>query len=106
MNPIRNLIPVILQPKIRLCSMDMKKAKLMLLMLLCSVMAAFAGNENEKEMGTDKTNSTVPAWEFIYSVAQPTEQQLDQISGNEEFSKQTSFLFNQLKGLCVKRIEF
>lgn len=84
--------------------MDMKKAKLMLLMLLCSVMAAFAGNEKEKEMGTDKTNSTVPAWEFIYSVAQPTEQQLDQISGNEEFSKQTSFLFDQLKGLCVKRI--
>ena len=82
--------------------MDMKKAKLMLLMLLCSVMAAFAGNENE--MGTDKTNSTVPAWEFIYSVAQPTEQQLDQISENAEFSKQTSFLFNQLKGLCVKRI--
>lgn len=84
--------------------MDMKKAKLMLLMLLCSVMAAFAGNENEKEMGTDNTNSTVPAWEFIYSVAQPTEQQLDQISGNAEFSKQTSFLFDQLKGLCVKRI--
>lgn len=55
-------------------------------------------------MGTDKTNSTVPAWEFIYSVAQPTEQQLDQISGNAEFSKQTSFLFDQLKGLCVKRI--
>lgn len=82
--------------------MDMKKAKLMLLMLLCSVMAAFAGNENE--MGTDKTNSTVPAWEFIYSVAQPTELQLDQISGNAEFSKQTSFLFDQLKGLCVKRI--
>lgn len=82
--------------------MDMKKAKLMLLMLLCSVMAAFAGNE--KEMGTDKTNSTVPAWEFIYSVAQPTELQLDQISGNAEFSKQTSFLFDQLKGLCVKRI--
>lgn len=82
--------------------MDMKKAKLMMLMLLCSVMAVFAGNENE--MGTDKTNSTVPAWEFIYSVAQPTEQQLDQISENAEFSKQTSFLFNQLKGLCVKRI--
>ena len=82
--------------------MDMKKAKLMVMMLLCSVMAAFAGNENE--MGTDKTNSTVPAWEFIYSVAQPTEQQLDQISENVEFSKQTSFLFNQLKGLCVKRI--
>lgn len=80
----------------------MKKVRLMLLMLLCSVMAAFAGNENE--MGTDKTNSTVPAWEFIYSVAQPTEQQLDQISGNAEFSKQTSFLFDQLKGLCVKRI--
>lgn len=80
----------------------MKKVRLMLLMLLCSVMAAFAGNENE--MGTDKTNSTVPAWEFIYSVAQPTEQQLDQISGNVEFSKQTSFLFDQLKGLCVKRI--
>lgn len=82
--------------------MDMKKAKLMMLMLLCSVMAVFAGNENE--MGTDKTNSTVPAWEFIYSVAQPTEQQLDQIAGNVEFSKQTSFLFDQLKGLCVKRI--
>lgn len=82
--------------------MDMKKAKLMVMMLLCSVMAAFAGNENE--MGTDKTNSTVPAWEFIYSVAQPTEQQLDQISGNVEFSKQTSFLFDQLKELCVKRI--
>ena len=80
----------------------MKKVRLMLLMLLCSVMAVFAGNENE--MGTDKTNSTVPAWEFIYSVAQPTEQQLDQISGNAEFSKQTSFLFDQLKGLCVKRI--
>ena len=80
----------------------MKKVRLMLLMLLCSVMAAFAGNENE--MGTDKTNSTVPAWEFIYSVAQPTEQQLDQISGNVEFSKQTSFLFDQLKELCVKRI--
>ena len=80
----------------------MKKVRLMLLMLLCSVMAAFAGNENE--MGTDKTNSTVPAWEFIYSVAQPTEQQLDQIAGNVEFSKQTSFLFDQLKGLCVKRI--
>ena len=84
--------------------MDMKKAKLMVMMLLCSVMVAFAGNENEKEMGTDKTNSTIPAWEFIYSVAQPTEQQLDQISENAEFSKQTSFLFNQLKGLCVKRI--
>lgn len=84
--------------------MDMKKAKLMVMMLLCSVMAAFAGNENETEMGTDKTNSTIPAWEFIYSVAQPTEQQLDQISENAEFSKQTSFLFNQLKGLCVKRI--
>lgn len=85
--------------------MDMKKAKLMVMMLLCSVMAAaFAGNENETEMGTDKTNSTIPAWEFIYSVAQPTEQQLDQISGNAEFSKQTSFLFDQLKGLCVKRI--
>ena len=28
----------------------MKKVRLMLLMLLCSVMAAFAGNENEKEM--------------------------------------------------------
>ncbi len=69
----------------------------MLLMLLCSVMAAFAGNENEKEMDTDKTNSTVPAWEFIYSVAQPTEQQLDQISGNVEFSKQTSFLLISLK---------
>lgn len=82
--------------------MDMKKAKLMMLMLLCSVMAVFAGNENE--MGTDNTNSTVPAWEFIYSVAQPTEQQLDQIAGNVEFSKQTSFLFDQLKGLCVKRI--
>lgn len=82
--------------------MDMKKAKLMMLMLLCSVMAVFAGNENE--MGTDKTNSTVPAWEFIYSVAQPTEQQLDQIAGNVEFSKQTTFLFDQLKGLCVKRI--
>ena len=82
--------------------MDMKKAKLMMLMLLCSVMAVFAGNENE--MGTDKTNSTVPAWEFIYSLAQPTEQQLDQIAGNVEFSKQTSFLFDQLKGLCVKRI--
>lgn len=82
--------------------MDMKKAKLMMLMLLCSVMAVFAGNENE--MGTDKTNSTVPAWEFIYSVVQPTEQQLDQIAGNVEFSKQTSFLFDQLKGLCVKRI--
>ena len=77
--------------------MDMKKAKLMVMMLLCSVMVAFAGNENEKEMGTDKTNSTIPAWEFIYSVAQPTEQQLDQISENAEFSKQTSFLFNQLK---------
>ena len=76
--------------------MDMKKAKLMVMMLLCSVMAAFAGNENETEMGTDKTNSTIPAWEFIYSVAQPTEQQLDQISENAEFSKQ--------KGLCVKRI--
>lgn len=48
--------------------MDMKKAKLMVMILLCSVMAAFAGNENEKEMGTDKTNSTIPAWEFIYSV--------------------------------------
>ena len=83
--------------------MDMKKAKLMVMMLLCSVMAAFAGNENEKEMGTDKTNSTIPAWEFIYSVAQPTEQQIDQISENAEFSKQTSFLFNQLKGLCVMR---
>lgn len=75
-----------------------------IVMLLCSAMATFAGNE--REMGTDKTNSstTVPTWEFIYSVAQPTEQQLDELGGNTEFGKQTAFLYNQLQGLCVKRI--
>lgn len=75
-----------------------------IVMLLCSALAAFAGNE--RETGTDKTNSstTVPTWEFIYSVAQPTEQQLDELAGNTEFGKQTAFLYNQLQGLCVKRI--
>ena len=71
-------------------------------MLLLSSMAAFAGNE--RETGTEKTNNAVPTWEFIYSVAQPTAQQLEQITGNVEFGKQTAFLYNQLQGLCVKRI--
>lgn len=82
--------------------MDMKKINVMIFMLLCSAMVAFAGNE--KDMGTNDTNSAIPAWEFIYSVAQPTEQQLDQISSNAEFGKQTAFLYNQLQSLCVKRI--
>lgn len=82
--------------------MDMKKINVMIFMLLCSAMVAFAGNE--KDMGTNDINSAIPAWEFIYSVAQPTEQQLDQISADVEFGKQTAFLYNQLQGLCVKRI--
>ncbi len=37
-------------------------------------------------------------------MAQPTDQQLEQITGNVEFAKETTFLYNQLQGLCVKRI--
>lgn len=82
--------------------MIMKKVKLMIVMLLCSVLATFAGNE--REIGTENTSSATPTWEFIYSVAQPTEQQLEQISGDAEFGKQSAFLYDQLQGLCVKRI--
>lgn len=80
----------------------MKKFQLVLAMLLMASMTAMA--ENESVTGTEKTNNAVPAWEFIYSVAQPTEQQLEQTSGNAEFGKQASFLYNQLQSLCVKRI--
>ncbi len=65
-------------------------------------MATFA--ENESVTGTDKTNNDVPTWKFMLSVAQPTDQQLEQITGNVEFAKETTFLYNQLQGLCVKRI--
>lgn len=80
----------------------MKKTTVIIAMLLSSVMAAFAGSE--KEMGTEKNSNATPTWEFIYSVAQPTEQQLAELDGNSEFGKQTAFLYNQLQGLCVKRI--
>lgn len=40
----------------------------------------------------------------MYSVAQPTEEQLEQIPANAEFGKKTAFLYDQLEALCVKRI--
>ncbi len=80
----------------------MKRFKFLLVMLLLSCMATFA--ENESVTGTDKTNNDVPTWKFMLSVAQPTDQQLEQITGNVEFAKETTFLYNQLQGLCVKRI--
>lgn len=73
-----------------------------LAMLICSSMAAIAGNESEH--GVENTNSTAPMWEFIYSVAQPTESQLAQVEGDAQLGKQAAFLFDQLQGLCVKRI--
>ena len=80
----------------------MKKFKFLMLVCVLSSMTAFAGNE--RETGTENTTAAVPSWEFIYSVAQPTEQQLEQVTGNAEFGKQAAFLYDQLQGLCVKRI--
>lgn len=80
----------------------MKKMFFALAMLLCSSVVAIAGNESER--GMENTNSSAPMWEFIYSVAQPTDNQLEQVEDNTHLGKQAAFLFDQLQGLCVKRI--
>lgn len=80
----------------------MKRIKFLLTMLLLSSMETFA--ENEIVTGINKTNNANPTWKFMLSVAKPTDMQLEEITGNVEFAKETTFLYNQLQGLCIKRI--
>lgn len=80
----------------------MKRIKFLLTMLLLSSIATFA--ENEIVTGTNKTNNDVPTWKFMLSVAKPTDMQLEEITENVEFARETTFLYNQLQGLCIKRI--
>lgn len=80
----------------------MKRFKFLLMMLLLSSIATFA--ENEIVTGTNKTDNATPTWKFMLSVAKPTDMQLEEITDNVEFAKETTFLYNQLQGLCIKRI--
>lgn len=80
----------------------MKRIKFLLMMLLLSSIATFA--ENEIVTGTNKTNNEAPTWKFMHCVATPTDTQLEEITDNVEFAKETTFLYNQLQGLCIKRI--
>lgn len=81
----------------------MKKAKLILIMLTCCIVSAFADNGNG-DKGTENSKSSSPTWEFTFCVAEPTDQQLAETADDTEFGKKCAFLFNQLQNLCVKRI--
>lgn len=99
----------------------MKIASMVITMLFCTV-ATFATNHNgtgnDKDKGTDKgvktTNTanaatvdartTAPTWQFIYSVSQPTDEQLAQVSADSELGRRSAFLLNELQNLCVKRV--
>lgn len=71
-------------------------------MLALMTLTAFA--EGNKENRTENTNAATPTWEFFYSVAEPTEQQLAEITDNTELGKKSAFYLQQLQSLCVKRI--
>ena len=99
----------------------MKIASTVITMLLCAV-ATFAtnlnGSGNDKGKGADKgaktTNTTntaapdagtaVPTWQFLYSVSQPTDEQLAQVSADSELGRRSAFLLDELQNLCVKRV--
>lgn len=80
----------------------MVKSRILLLaaLIVCTNMFAIS---NKRPPATE-TNDTTQSWSFSKCITKPTDEQLVQMSDNDGFSRESSFLFNQLESLCVKRI--
>lgn len=80
----------------------MKKFSLVTFILMFQMLLPWAGNM----IGAENINSNygVSTWQFMYSVAKPTELQLQAVESHSVFDKKTEFLYNQLQELCFKRI--
>jgi hypothetical protein len=97
----------------------MKITSMVITMLLCAV-ATFAtnlnGTDSDNGKGDDKAaktantattaeaSRTVPTWQFLYIVGQPTDEQLAQMSADSELGRRSAFLLDELQNLCVKRV--
>lgn len=80
----------------------MKKISLVTFILVFQMLLPWTGNMiGAENIGSNYGAST---WEFMYSVAKPTELQLQAVESHSVFDKKTEFLYNQLQELCFKRI--